>query len=94
LGGYLSPLFNLRILLAVIRSASMNFLIVNLAIPAEEFVRLYQGSAKVVIAKSLDGRQVKFPADILRPYVLHQGVYGQFKIHFDEFHKFKSIEKL
>ncbi len=72
----------------------MSSLVVNLAIPAEEFVRLYQGSAKVVIAKSLDGRQVKFPADILRPYVLHQGVYGQFKIHFDEFHKFKSIEKL
>lgn len=72
----------------------MNSLIVNLAIPADEFVRIYQGSAKVVIARSIEGKQVKFPADILRPYVLHQGIYGQFKIHFDELHKFKSIEKL
>ncbi|MBK8187694.1 MAG: DUF2835 domain-containing protein [Cellvibrio sp.] len=72
----------------------MNSLIVNLAIPADEFVRIYQGSAKVVIAQSIEGKQVKFPADILRPYVLHQGIYGQFKIHFDELHKFKSIEKL
>ncbi len=72
----------------------MNSLIVNLAIPAEEFLRLYQGSAKVVITQSIDGRQVKFPADILRPYVLHQGIYGQFKIHFDELYKFKSIEKI
>ncbi len=72
----------------------MNSLIVNLAIPADEFVRIYQGSAKVVIAPSIEGKQVKFPADILRPYVLHQGIYGQFKIHFDELHKFKSIEKL
>jgi len=72
----------------------MNFLIVNLAIPAEEFLRIYQGTAKTVSAKSIDGKQVKFPADILRPYVLHQGIYGQFKIHFDELHKFKSIEKL
>jgi hypothetical protein len=72
----------------------MNSLIVNLAIPANEFVRLYQGSAKVVTAQSIEGKQVKFPADILRPYVLHQGIYGQFKIHFDELHKFKSIEKL
>lgn len=72
----------------------MNSLIVNLAIPADEFVRLYQGSAKVVIAQSIEGKQVKFPANILLPYVLHQGIYGQFKIHFDELHKFKSIEKL
>jgi len=69
-------------------------LVVNLAIPAEELLRLYQGSAKTVKAVSHDGRQVKFPADILRPFVLHQGVYGQFKINFDELHKFKSIEKL
>lgn len=69
-------------------------LTVRLAIPAEEFIRLYQGSAKAVIARSDDGRQVKFPADILRPFVLHEGIYGIFKIHFDEFHKFKSIERV
>jgi Protein of unknown function (DUF2835) len=80
--------------MAVTSVDNMNSLTVNLAIPAEEFVRLYQGNVKVVIAKSIDGRQVKFPADILRPFVLHQGVYGQFRIHFDELHKFKSIEKL
>lgn len=72
----------------------MKSLIVNLAIPAEEFLRIYQGTAKAVVAKSIDGKQIKFPADILRPYVLHQGIYGQFKIHFDELHKFKSIERL
>ena len=69
-------------------------LTIRLAIPADEFVRLYQGNAKTVVARSDDGRQVKFPADILRPFVLHQGIYGVFKIHFDEMHKFKSIEKL
>lgn len=69
-------------------------LIVRLAIPSDEFIRLYQGNVKTVIARSDDGRQVKFPADILRPFVLHEGVYGVFKIHFDEFHKFKSIERL
>jgi hypothetical protein len=69
-------------------------LTVRLAIPADEFVRIYQGNVRSVVARSDDGRQVKFPAEILRPFVLHQGIYGIFKIHFDEFHKFKSIEKL
>lgn len=69
-------------------------LTVHLAIPADEFVRLYQGNVKSVVARSDDGRQVKFPAEILRPFVLHEGIYGIFRIHFDEFHKFKSIEKL
>lgn len=69
-------------------------LTVRLAIPSDEFLRLYQGSVRTVVARSDDGRQVKFPADILRPFVLHQGIYGVFKIHFDELHKFKSIEKL
>jgi hypothetical protein len=69
-------------------------LVVNLAISAEEFQRLYMGSAQSVVARSLDGRNVRFPAAILRPFVLHNGIRGQFEIVFDETNRFQTINRL
>lgn len=72
----------------------MKSIIVNLAISAEEFQRLYEGSAKSVFAHSIDGRSIRFPANILRPFVLHSGIRGTFQIDFDEENRFKSIRRL
>jgi len=69
-------------------------IIVSLAISAEEFQRLYQGSVKTVFAQSIDGRNIRFPATILRPFVLHTGVRGTFQINFDEDNRFQSIQRL
>jgi hypothetical protein len=73
---------------------TLKSIIVNLVISAEEFQRLYEGSAKSVFAKSLDGRNVRFPAAILRPFVLHTGIRGTFQINFDEDSRFQSIQRL
>jgi hypothetical protein len=67
---------------------------VRLSISADEFVRLYEGSARDVYAIGEDGRSIRFPARILQPFVLHDGIHGRFRIHFDEYHKFKSIERI
>ena len=67
---------------------------VNLHISAEEFLKLYKGSAKSVVTKSVDGRRIRFPARILQPYVTKNGVEGSFKIYFDEKGKFKWIDRL
>ncbi|QEI12612.1 DUF2835 domain-containing protein [Cellvibrio japonicus] len=67
---------------------------VHLSISAEEFQHLYQGSVRDVLAIADDGRRIRFPAAILRPYVLHDGIRGWFRIHFDEHHRFKSIERM
>ena len=72
----------------------MNSVYVNLVISAEEFQRLYQGSARDVFALSEDGRRIRFPARILMPYVLHDGIRGRFCISFDEHNRFKSIERI
>ena len=69
-------------------------IIVHLHILPEEFQRLYEGSAKDVTARSTDGRRVRFPANILRPYVTHAGVMGTFAIHFSDDNRFQSIEKI
>ena len=72
----------------------MNSIVVSLVISAEEFQRLYQGSAKTVFAQSLDGRNIRFPAGILRPFALHNGVRGTFQINFDADNRFHSIQRL
>ncbi|HSX52107.1 MAG TPA: DUF2835 domain-containing protein [Cellvibrio sp.] len=72
----------------------MKNIIVNLSISAEEFQRLYEGSAKTVFARSIDGRSIRFPAGILRPFVLHSGIRGTFQIDFDEDNRFQSIQRL
>jgi hypothetical protein len=69
-------------------------IIVSLSISAEEYQRLYEGSAKTVFAHSIDGRSIRFPAGILRPFVLHTGVRGTFQINFDDDNRFHSIERL
>ncbi len=69
-------------------------LIISLAISADDFVRLYQGSATDVIAKASTGETVRFPANILRPHVTREGVHGRFRLSFDEAGKFRSIERV
>lgn len=72
----------------------MNSITLRISISAEEFLRLYEGSAREVYAIGEDGRSIRFPARILQPYVLHDGIHGRFRIHFDVHHKFQSIERI
>lgn len=72
----------------------MRSIYVQLNIPPDEFQLLYEGVAKTVNARSLDGRIVRFPANILRPFVTHSGVSGTFAIHFSDENRFQNIEKI
>lgn len=55
---------------------------------------MYEGVVKDVVARSQDGRRVRFPANILRPFVTHAGIAGRFQIEFDGDNRFKTIEKI
>ena len=66
----------------------MRDIVVDLIIAAEEYQRLYHGTARDVITTATDGRRVRFPARILRPYVLHSGIRGRFRIVFDDRNRF------
>ena len=74
--------------------SSMNQLIVDLAISSDEYVKLYQGAARVVHTHSRDGRRVHFPANILVPFVEHNGVHGSFVIQFDSNNRFQQIQRI
>jgi hypothetical protein len=68
--------------------------VVNLLIAADDYQRLYQGAVRDVVARSVDGRRIRFPAMILRSFVTHTGINGCFRIVFDDENRFQTIEKI
>jgi hypothetical protein len=67
---------------------------ISLCISAEEYLRVYQGSAKKVSTIDSEGKRVSFPANILQSYVSHDGIVGVFTIVIDENNRFKKIIKV
>ena len=72
----------------------MNEIIVDLYISPEEYLKLYQGRSAVVSALARDGRRVRFPASILRPWVRHEGIRGCFRIRFATDGRFSDIQRV
>lgn len=72
----------------------MSVIVVDLAISAEQYLSYYTGQVKTVVGRSVDGRTVRFPANILQHVVSHEGVYGRFAIEFDAYGKFVQIKRL
>ena len=66
---------------------------VSLNIPAHRYLAYYEGGADDGVATSVDGRKVRFPARVLRPFLTQRGIVGTFLILYDAHHKFVSIEK-
>lgn len=72
----------------------LDHLVMDIHIAPEEYMKLYEGSAKNVNGVARNGKRVSFPANILRPYVTREGVHGVFAIYFDLAMKFKGIDRL
>ena len=72
----------------------MNQITVDLAVSAQDYQSYYSGQIKQVVAYTVDGRRVRFPANILQHVVSHEGVYGRFQIDFDNEGKFLSIVRV
>lgn len=67
---------------------------VSLSISSHEYLAYYAGAADTVLAKSPDGRRIRFPARVLRPFLTHQGIHGNFRIQFNHRNKFVAIDQL
>ena len=67
---------------------------VSLTISSDKYLAFYKGTADTVVTRSADGRKVKFPARVLRQFLTHDGIDGEFAIRFNENHKFVGIRKL
>jgi hypothetical protein len=72
----------------------MAYLVIDLHISRDEYLRWYQGGARAVNAVARDGRRVNFPAASLQRFVGHDGVHGTFAIHFDQNNRLERVERL
>jgi hypothetical protein len=66
----------------------------GLHISAEAMEEYYRGAAQAVHVTCDDGRTVRFPARVLRPFVTRAGVHGRFALFFDSDGRFVRIEQL
>jgi hypothetical protein len=60
----------------------------------DEFRPFYEGIARNVVARSLDGRWIRFPASSLRPFFTHEGISGVFELRFDNNHKLIELNRV
>lgn len=67
---------------------------VRLNIPPAVYESYYHGTVREVVAVSVDGRRLRFPANILQSFVLHDGVNGLFEIEFNQDNKFVAIRRI
>lgn len=72
----------------------MPSLIVDIALPREEYLKVYQSFVRQVRAVARSGESVRFPVTVLQPYLTHEGVRGSFELHFDADNKYIDIRRL
>ena len=65
-----------------------------LTISSHKYLAYYKGVSDTVFTRAVDARTVKFPARVLRPFLTHDGIDGEFVIKFNTHHKFIGIRKL
>lgn len=72
----------------------MRELIFDLSISSEEYLKVYRGESRDVLAVSRDGLRVRFPVSILQKFLTRHGVKGSFAVLVDENNRFQSIRQL
>ncbi len=72
----------------------MNEITFRLNISSDRFRAYYEGIAQNVVVRLADGRNLQFPANILRPFLTHTGVQGEFAIRFDNKNKLADIRRV
>ncbi|WP_347985911.1 DUF2835 domain-containing protein [Methylomonas sp. AM2-LC] len=60
----------------------------------DQFLAVYQGIAKTVVARADDGRNISFPAGNIQRYLSKNGIQGYFELELTEKNKFIAIKKL
>jgi ribose 5-phosphate isomerase RpiB len=66
----------------------------QLSLSSEQFLRVYRGTAKNIATRTDDGQVIKFPAQHIKPFLAHDGIYGYFEMTFSPEHKFIGIKRL
>ena len=66
----------------------------SLQLTADQFLRVYQGTAKRVSVIASDGRRIEFSAQNIRKFLTHDGISGSFEMELTAENKFVAIRKI
>lgn len=72
----------------------MTDVVIDIYIPKERLLAVYQGSAKTVFCQARDGRSVRFPVNLLQRYVSDIGIKGSFCIRYDDNGRYLDMRRL
>ena len=72
----------------------MSTIIIDVALAAHKFQKLYEGRAQNLLVNSRDGRRIQLPLAIFRSFLTHEGVHGSFMVKFDANNKLLDIKKI
>jgi len=73
------------------KTSSIKF---RIALSTDAFLHYYRGSARSVIVRAEDGRRIQLPAANLRPFLLSDGINGEFELTLDDNNKLLDIRRL
>jgi hypothetical protein len=65
-----------------------------LSIDASELQKYYRGEVLSVLATTQQGIKVQFPANLILPYVSHNGIHGRFILDYQPDGKAISLRRL
>ncbi len=63
-------------------------------ISPEEYLDYYRGVLKEVMVRCNSGETVQFPASLLQPFLMPEGIHGRFVLTCDERHKHPDLRKI
>lgn len=66
----------------------------RLNLSAEQYLKVYQGIAKNISTLADDGRRITFPAQNIKPFLTHEGIYGHFEMELTMENKFVALKKI
>jgi hypothetical protein len=66
----------------------------QLDISPEKYLDYYRGLLRQVIVESTNGTTVQFPASLLQPFLMPEGICGTFALTCDEQFRNPSLQRL
>ncbi|MFM2476720.1 DUF2835 domain-containing protein [Celerinatantimonas sp. MCCC 1A17872] len=66
----------------------------NISVSYEDFLQVYQGSARYLMIETDEGLMIKIQASHFLPFVSQLGIRGYFRLITDENNKFQSLERI
>ena len=66
----------------------------NMALSADETRSIYEGRARFILVKSVQGLKLQLPAVNFRRHVTERGIRGRFSVETDASNKILALRKL